>query len=310
MNETINRWLTRLGGWEGVEPYILGVFWVIVGYFIAKFFARGVERVVRLRHGASPHSAVIASKTAFYGAFMLVVLIALSALGVELSGLLAAAGIFTVALGFAAQTSVSNIISGFFLFMDRPFSIDDTVKIDTTLGTVISIDLLSTRIRTFDNLMVRIPNEVLLKSTIINYTLYGVRRIEVPVRVPFECELQLLQRKLTHTMHALPTILDEPAPIVLIDRFGENGMELLVRAWSERQNYVSAKSELTGAIHARLRELGVEVPLPQRVLHLSETMQGSALVSTLRETGTSPDVRTRRTAREDAVAITSGDSPA
>ncbi|RAL25269.1 mechanosensitive ion channel protein [Lujinxingia litoralis] len=269
MLETLKHWLSRSGGWESMEPYVLGAFWVLAGYFIARLFARGVDRVVRLRHGASPHSAVIASKTAFYSAFSLVVLVALSTLGVELSGLLAAAGIFTVALGFAAQTSVSNIISGFFLFMDRPFSIDDTVKIDTTLGTVISIDLLSTRIRTFDNLMVRIPNEALLKSTITNYTLYGVRRIEVPVRVPFACDLVELQRSLTQTMHALPNILDEPSPVVLIDRFGENGMELLVRAWSERQHYISARSELTGTIHARLQELGVDIPLPQRVLHLS-----------------------------------------
>ena len=309
MNETVERWLNRLGGWEAIEPYILGVFWVVVGFFIAKLLARGVERVVRLRHSASPHTAVIASKTAFYGAFLAVVLIALSSLGVQLSGLLAAAGIFTVALGFAAQTSVSNIISGFFLFMDRPFSIDDTVKIDTTLGTVISIDLLSTRLRTFDNLMVRIPNEALLKSTIINYTLYGVRRIEVPVRVPFSCDLVHLQRKLTQTMHALPNLLDEPSPIVLIDRFGENGMELSVRAWSERQHYISAKSELIGAIHVRLRELGVDVPLPQRVVHLSQPYESAEVESQLSEGAVTSAPREKRKAREDVVVASSGDSP-
>ncbi|MBA2661127.1 MAG: mechanosensitive ion channel family protein [Bradymonadaceae bacterium] len=258
----------RVGGWEALAPYGIALLTMIAGYVAARSLARAMETLIR--QTGSVHSALIARKLVFYVVFLVVFVVALANMGIKVSGLLAAAGIFTVAIGFAAQTSVSNVISGFFLFFDRPFSINDTVKIDTVLGTVISIDLLSTRIRTFDNLMVRIPNEGLLKATITNYTLYSVRRVEIQVSVAYGSDLKKTRETILGVMDRHRLILDEPAPAVIFDILADSGVNLLVRGWAERVDYITARSELTMGIHDALNAAEINIPFPQRVVHLEQ----------------------------------------
>ena len=250
---------------ENLEAYVIALLIFAVGIVIARSLAKAVERLMRQQ--GSEHGAAVGKKVVFYVVLMLATFGALTQLGVKLTGLLTAAGIFTVAIGFAAQTSVSNVISGLFLLVDRPFSINDTVKIDTTIGTVVSIDLLSTKVRTFDNLVVRIPNEALLKSTITNYTLFEVRRIDIPVSVAYTTDLDQAQHVLKAVMREHKGVLDEPTPAVLVELLGDNGITLLVRAWVVGTDFITAKSELTQAIKESLDEAGIEIPFPQRVVH-------------------------------------------
>jgi small-conductance mechanosensitive channel len=250
---------------ESLETYIIALIIFVVGIVLARVIANVVARGLRQR--GSEHMVAVGKKVTFYTLLLLASFAALTHLGVKLTGLLTAAGIFTVAIGFAAQTSVSNVISGLFLLVDRPFSINDTVKIDTTIGTVLSIDLLSTRVRTFDNLVVRIPNETLLKSTITNYTLFDVRRIEIPVAVAYSTDLSQAKNVLEKVMRANQVVLDEPAPAVLIDLLADSGINLLIRAWVIRTDFVTARSELTQAVKEALNEAGIEIPFPQRVVH-------------------------------------------
>lgn len=267
--QAFSKSLEGMTSWEALSPYLIALLTLIIGYLIGRSLAKAAGSIVR--QSGSAHGALLTQKIVLYVVFTIAVIFALANLGLKVSGLLATAGIFTVALGFAAQTSVSNVISGFFLFFDRPFSIGDTVKIDTTLGTVLSIDLLSTRIRTFDNLMVRIPNEGLLKSTIINYTLYNVRRVEIPISVAFGSDLQHVREIIIGIMNNHKLILDEPAPAVIFDMMTDSGINLLVRAWTERADYITARSELTMGIHNVLVESGITIPFPQRIVHLEQT---------------------------------------
>lgn len=267
--QAIGKSLEKLASWEALSPYMMAILTLIIGYIIGRSLARAAGTIVR--QSGSAHGALLTQKIVLYLVFTIALIFALANLGLKVSGLLATAGIFTVALGFAAQTSVSNVISGFFLFFDRPFSIGDTVKIDTTLGTVLSIDLLSTRIRTFDNLMVRIPNEGLLKSTIINYTLYNVRRVEIPIAVAFGSDLENVRKIILKIAHDHRLILDEPAPAIIFDTMTDSGVNLLVRAWAERSDYITARSELTMGIHNALAESGISIPFPQRIVHLEQT---------------------------------------
>lgn len=258
--------MVTIGGWGSMSPYFYAALFVIIGIIVAKLVGRSAERFVR-QHRSS-HAAVLTGKAVFYLTTVAIVLVTLSQLGVRLSGLLAAAGIFTVAIAFAAQTSVSNVISGLFLYFDRPFSIDDTVKVGEVLGTVTAIDLLSSRVRTFDNLMVRIPNETLLKSTITNYSLHAIRRIELPVGVAYGSDLKHVQKVLSDALALHPLILDEPAPVILFDALGDDGVELNVRVWIERTQVVKARSDLTRTIYDALNAEGIEIPWPQRVVHM------------------------------------------
>jgi small-conductance mechanosensitive channel len=250
---------------ESLEAYLIALAIFVFGIVLARLAATGVARILRQR--GSEHMVAVGKKVTFYVILLLATFAALTQLGVKLTGLLTAAGIFTVAIGFAAQTSVSNVISGLFLLVDRPFSINDTVKIDTTIGSVLSIDLLSTKVRTFDNLVVRIPNETLLKSTITNYTLFEVRRIEIPVAVAYQTDLSAAQDVLQRVMRSNHAVLDEPAPAVLVDLLADSGINLLIRAWVIRGDFITARSELTQAVKEALNEADIEIPFPQRVIH-------------------------------------------
>jgi small conductance mechanosensitive channel len=268
LSQRIHEQFDRLGGWEALSPYVLVLVMLMLGWALARLVARGISRLVA--QTGSEHNAVIAGKLVFYAIFALAFIAALSQLGIRISALLAAAGVFTIALGFAAQTSVSNVISGFFLFFDRPFSINDTVKIDNMLGTIVAIDLLSSRIRTFDNLMVRIPNETVLKSTIINYTLFPVRRIEIPVKVAFGTDLKQAREVILDTLSFHPLLLDEPEPFIFFDGLAEDGVQILVRVWVEKTDFLRAKSDLVMRIHDCLNKAGIAIPFPQRVVHLRQ----------------------------------------
>ena len=286
--------------WTNIKPYVIALVILVVGFLIARTLSKAIDRVMRQR--GSPHGAVVTAKLVFYAILTLAVFGALTQLGVKLTGLLTAAGIFTVALGFAAQTSVSNVISGLFLLIDRPFSIDDTVKIEQTLGTIISIDLLSTKVRTFDNLVVRIPNETLLKSTITNYTLYEVRRIEIPVQVAYDTDLRGAQRVLQDVMREHKAVLDEPQPVVLTDLLAESGINLLIRAWVIRTDFVTARSELTTAVREALAEAKIEIPFPQRVLHLKKNGSAAELVAEQPEDASAALEKTAAQAPSDATS--------
>lgn len=139
------------------------LFILIVGYFVAKALSNMVMRF-NFAH-MSNHGQVLLKRGVLYGVLILMFISALRELGFDLSVVLGAAGILSVAIGFASQTSASNLISGLFLMMERPFSIGDVIRVEQTTGEVISIDLLSVKIRTFDNLFVRIPNESMIKNS-------------------------------------------------------------------------------------------------------------------------------------------------
>ena len=260
------RWMREPERWARLWPYVLAVITLLAGWVAAVLLRRLMQRVAR--RAGSEHGAVVAGKLVFYAVIVATIFVALSEIGVEIKGLLAAAGILTVAISFAAQTSVSNVISGFFLLFDRPFSINDTIKVDQTLGIVHSIGLLSSKVRTFDNLVVRIPNEALLKSTITNYSLFNVRRIELLVTVEYSANLDWVAEVVLEAISTHSLLLDEPAPVVLVERLGERGVELVARVWCVSSDYVRARSELNALVAEALQEHGITIPFPQQVIYL------------------------------------------
>ena len=252
------RLLHMMGGWGAISPYLYAVIIVIAGYLLAKISTKVIQRMDR--PGITTHTITVMQKIVFYLIIGSAFILALQKVGVKLSNLLAAAGIVTVAVSFAAQTSVSNVISGIFLLFDRPFSIGDTIKVDTTLGVVQSIGLLSSKVRTFDNLVVRIPNEALLKSTIINYSLVQVRRIDISVTVSQEADLARVRELLLSVMREHVSVLDEPAPAVLTDLTTETGVVLIARVWVLSSEFVQIRSDLTTSVIELLKSKGIPRP--------------------------------------------------
>ena len=162
---------------------------LILGFVVARLAARGIGKALQKR--VNPQHTMLAKRLSFYGVMGLVLISFLGQLGVDLSVLLGAAGILTIAIGFASQTSASNLVSGLFLMAEQPFVVDVWIQIDDVVGTVLAIDLLAVRIRLFDNTMVRIPNESIIKSRLTNLTRFPIRRADINVGVAYKEDVDL-----------------------------------------------------------------------------------------------------------------------
>ena len=206
----------------------------------------------------------------FYVILVIVVLIVLGTLGVSVAGLLAAAGIVGLAVAFASQSAISNLISGLFLIGERPFQVGDVVRVGTTTGIVMEIGLVSTKLRTFDNLYVRIPNEDLLKTDITTITRYELRRMDVVVSVAYKEYLPRARALLMKIAQEHPLVLVEPEPLALITKLGDSGIDIIVRVWFYKPNYIALLNDLTERIKTGLDEAGIEIPFPHVKLYFDE----------------------------------------
>jgi small-conductance mechanosensitive channel len=205
---------------------------------------------------------MIARRVTLYTLLALVVLSVLRQLGLELGVLLGAAGVLTVALGFASQTSASNLISGLFLIGERPFIVGDVIQVGTTIGEVLSIDLMSVKLRTFDNLFVRMPNETLIKSEIVNITRFKIRRVDLPIGIAYKEDIGRVREVLLEVASANPLVLEEPAPLFIVLGYGSSSIDLQFSAFSLTSNYLAVKNELLEHIKRAFDRHGIEIPFP------------------------------------------------
>ena len=188
-------------------------------------------------------------------------------LGVSLSVLIGTAGILTVAVGFASQTSASNLISGLFLLGERPFVIGDIIRVGETTGYVVSIDLLSVKLRSFDNLLVRIPNETMLKSNVTNLTYFPIRRVDLQVGVAYKEDLGKVKEVLFDVAHKNPICLEEPKPAFIFLGYGDSALNFQFSVWAVKDKFLELRNAMYEQIKRAFDESGIEIPFPHRTLY-------------------------------------------
>lgn len=216
--------------------------------------------------------AFLVRKMIRYTGFVVAVMTVFSRLGIDLTALLGAAGIVGIAVGFAAQTSISNLISGFFLISEKPFIVGDVIQVDAISGIVQSVDSLSVKIQTFDNRFIRIPNETIIKSNVITITRFPIRRLDIWVRVSYQSDLEQVKDVLLDLVATNIYALDNPEPIVIIDKFDESGINIMLGVWFEKSNYIDLKNSMMTDIHKRFAAEGIEIPYPKMDVYMKNQM--------------------------------------
>lgn len=242
---------------------------VLLGLLFARFLAGGIDRAMQ-NFSRDAQRRMVVDRVVFYSVVGLSIVVAVRQLGIDLSLFLGAAGVLTVAVGFAAQTSTANLISGFFLMAEKPFVVNDIIEIGDNMGEVIEIGLLSTSVRTFDNRMVRIPNESLMKSEFKNYTRFPIRRVDLKLRVGFTEDLDRLRDLLTQQADEEPLCLDEPRPLFLVLGFGESSLEIQFSVWCQTRNTVDVRNTMYDRITRCFERNAIKIPYPHRVVLMSE----------------------------------------
>ena len=223
--------------------------------------------LARLFADADAQRAMIIRRASFYGIAGLFTASALMELGFDLGVLLGAAGILTVALGFASQTSASNVISGLFLLGERPFAVGDVIRVGGTTGEVLSIDLLSVKLRTFDNLFVRIPNETMIKSEVTNLRRFPIRRVDLQVGVAYKENLREVHEVLRAVADQNPLCLEEPAPLIIFQGYGDSAINHQFSVWASTDNYLDLRNSIPVEIKEAFDEHDIEIPFPHRTLY-------------------------------------------
>jgi small-conductance mechanosensitive channel len=253
----------------------------IVGFIIARLISSTIVKVCQ--HKMTAHGQLFLKRTIFYGILILVTISALDNIGIDLSILLGAAGIFTVALGFASQTSASNLISGLFLMIERPFSITDVIRVNDITGEVISIDLLSVKLRTFDNLFVRIPNESMIKSAVTTLTKYPIRRVDLKIGIAYKEDIEKVRNILMDIAAKNLICLEEPAPVFILTGFGSSSIDIQFSVWVIRENFISLKNSMYIEIKNTFDLQGIEIPFPHVSLYAGTATAPFPLSSTIND---------------------------
>ena len=257
--------LSSLYDLETLTVFVRIILLVFIGIPVIFWFSKWIRKRISVRHSAQ-HGMII-GKIIFYSGLTYIIVSTLIELDFELTPLLGAAGIVGIALGFASQTSVSNIISGLFLVAEKPFVVNDVIKVGETTGQVLSIDTLSIKLRMFDNKYVRIPNETIIKSEVVNITRFPIRRVDLNVGIAYKEDMGKVRELLLDIAFKHPLCLQEPEPLVIFTGYGNSSIDMLFVAWAQREDWLTVKNDLMETIKNRFDEEGIEIPFPHLSLY-------------------------------------------
>lgn len=263
----MGQWLEQIS-WGAALPLVRAAILIVLGLFLASLASRLSQRALRQR--LTPQVLQLIRRAVFYGILALFAASAMRELGFSLAVLMGAAGVLTVAIGFASQTTASNLISGLFLISERSFEIGDIIKVGATTGEVLSIDALSVKLRTMDNLYVRIPNETLIKSEVTTLSRFPIRRFDLMLGVAYKENLDRVREVLMTVAEANVHCLDEPAPLFIFTGFGDSSLDIQFSVWARRENFLTLRNSISSEIKQAFDEAGIEIPFPHRTIYTGE----------------------------------------
>ncbi len=251
-------------GWNIAKFLII----LLVFYFAARIVARFVRHAVsRIDHASQ---LLIAFSGRFTRQVLMVIglIVALAALEVNISPLLAAVGAAGFVIAFALQGTLSNFASGLLILAYRPFDVGDVIEAAGISGIVKSVSLFSTHVRTFDNKVMIVPNNDIWDGTITNATASDTRRVDMTFGIGYDDDIakakQILENLLTN--HEL--VLKDPAPVVQLNELADSSVNFICRPWTNTGDYWTVYWDITRAVKEEFDSAGISIPYPQQDVHL------------------------------------------
>ncbi len=245
---------------------LLAVVTLAIGWWLINKLTHKVGRLLALRNADLALQGFISSLANIILKVLLVVSVA-SMIGVETTSFVAAIGAAGLAIGLALQGSLANFAGGVLILLFRPFRIGDFIEAQGTAGTVDSIQIFHTIIRTGDNKTVIVPNGVLSNGIITNTNRQPTRKVVFDVGVDYEADLQKARAVLLELANDA-RVLSDPAPVAVVSVLGDSSITLSLRVWTKTADYWDVMFHFNEHARDRLKEAGIDIPFPQRVIRV------------------------------------------
>jgi small-conductance mechanosensitive channel len=272
---------TKYFNTETFEKTIRIIIILIVGIIIIYAIGTIVKKL--LPQKLSQQRKMLVNRFVRYTGIIILFSVIISELSINLAAIFGAAGVIGIIVGVASQTSIGNIVSGFFLVSEKSFEIGDLIRIGDKTGVVYSIDLLSIKIKTFDNLLLRIPNQTVISSELTNVTRFPIRRLDFDINVAYKEDLEKVKQILMRVAKRNPLCLDEPEPIIVFKTFGPSGINILLGVWFEKANYLKVKNSVFQEVKTAFEAEGIEIPFPHVSIYTGEATKPFPFVEKIKE---------------------------
>ncbi len=243
---------------------------VLIGYWVAKLLS-GLLSKTMARRAVDPSLSGFVSKMVFFTILALVIIPALSHIGIQTASVLAALGAAGLAVGLALQGSLANFAAGVLLIAFRPCRVGDWVDAGGCSGTVQSISLFSTILLTGDHKRVIIPNGKIMSDAITNYSVQPNRRVDMIVGISYDSDLKKAKQILEELVAADERILKDPAPVIKVAELADSSVNLICRPWVATPNFWPVRWDLTENIKLRFDAEGIGIPFPQMDVHFHKS---------------------------------------
>jgi len=237
---------------------------------LSRFLQRAISNKLTEKLHLSSGAAYAIKRILHYGIVFFGVLLAAQCVGLNLGSLAVVFAFLGVGIGFGLQNSTSNFISGLILLFERPISVGDFVTLENQVGTVVQINMRATIIRTLDNINMIIPNSKFIENEVINWTHYDTNvRIHCPVGVAYGSDVPKVKEVLLAVAAGEPRVMKRPEPEVRFMEFGDSSLNFELLVWTAKpvEQFV-LRSCINYAIDEAFRKAGIQIPFPQRDLHL------------------------------------------
>lgn len=267
--------LDRVADSDWIVTYVLPwgqkIFWALVIFFIGKWIARFITKMMGRAMDRAKVDATLGRflrNIAYAVLLAAVVLAALDSLGVNITSLLAILGAAGLAVGLALKDSLANFAAGVMLIIFRPFKVGDFVEAGGTAGVVDEIGVFSTMMHTPDNRVIVVPNGAIISGTITNVTGSPTRRIDLVIGIGYGDDIKKAKDLIRATIESDERILSDPAPAIVLGELGESSVNIYVRPWTKTSDFWATRCDLLENIKASFDANGISIPFPQRDVHL------------------------------------------
>ncbi len=243
----------------------LGILYAIILLTIGTVIAMVVRKtVLRVMARFAPKEiAGTVSRIIYYAILVIFGVSAIGMLGIDLTGFVLAGGIIGIILGFALQSITANLVSGIFLFWERPLKPGDFIEIDNVIGRVVEINFMSTKIIDLKGVLIRIPNEKVFQAIIRNYSSTVARVLELVVGIAYKEDVMKAYKVIRRVVEEHPLVLVEPQPDIFVYQLGNSSVDIKIRVWVPSKMYYTVLKDLLWRIKETLRKEGIEIPFPQ-----------------------------------------------